>query len=150
MKKEITVNLKDGVRYPLNGNMEEGFAIKIFSPSHAQIEGVCVLDEAMGIMARESMKTITEDDRNKSKDDDSEMTGSDLIEALKVFLPAKKMQGCYTSLSWLLTNGKKAEIDGVSVNQSIVNSLSIRDIKTILGEYIVNFIISSPAKKEEE
>ena len=152
MKNEIVINLKKSVNVPRGGELESCSAITIYSPTAKQISEICVLENAVGkaqmaMMNTEVFKNAYEN-RDTAKAESAEMSADAIIAIISSATDSDVYQRCFDALKNLLTSGKKASFDGFDATKAVFDDLSIQDMKTILGEYIVNFIIPSQGQEK--
>lgn len=156
MKKELNITLQEPINVSKNGEMIESCEITIYSPASSQINEVCVLDNAVGKAQMalmdspffEKMFKQNKDSVSKPQSDEG-MDGNSIIELLSKSGEVGVYQRCFDSLKKILKSGKKADIEGQPMTEVLFEQISIPDVKKILGEYIANFIIASPASEKK-
>ncbi len=142
-KKEFKYDLSYFFEYAFNGQTKKANYLIIQAP---KMKVACYTS----ILEREFFKAIENvpkdegQGQTKNKKQDS-TSASDYTMLLSAY---GDIQKCYEALTKILVDGINesavCKIDGIEkITESLIEELSLTDIKNILGEYYENFLITS-------
>ena len=143
LKSEHEVILTSKVAYHHGGEKKQAVSVLLLAPSYKQIKETVKIKQFF-FQAIASMQ----DAKKELEQDDSpemEMDGEAVVSMM--FMSDVDMNKVFDEAKKLLTSGV-AKIDGVeTLNDSMIESLSVDDFEKIVGEYLINFIIASALMK---
>ena len=133
--------IKDKFQVARKGEMEDAEVIKIPAPTSKIFKHVSVLDQEIGKALKENVNNeLVADDSPKDKEE-IETSGSDLIFAMTA--SGFNLEKAFGAFSWILKLGGASLNETIRIEQPIIDKISYRDMKSMIGEYVENFLFTS-------
>jgi len=141
MSEEFNIELIKGIEYSSNGDTVEAVFIQINEPTARHMNFCAELKQAFYV-ATSDIKAQENSEPDKVEKIDNKVLASEL---LKMMYSSTKieMNKIFYSARELLTSGVCLVDGDVKLTKPLYDSLSQDDVETLLGAYLVNFILRS-------
>jgi hypothetical protein len=141
MNKEFKYNLIDGFEYASNGIVKKSYCLTIKAP---KMKVACYT----AILEREFFKAMENVPKNEQQDKNSKSDALKASDYTMLLSAYGDIQKCYDALTKILIDGRfenaVCKIDDLEkMTESLIEELSLTDIKNVLGEYYRNFLLTS-------
>lgn len=144
IKVEFAFTLNHPIEFSYGGEVQEGNSLTIKCPSNAVLNQLTFIEQQF-LKAQIQAQKLTPQEEVKPSDtslDDLQNGGNAMIAIL--MMGGADVSGCYSSLRQILTSPKMCYVNGhTELTDALWKRISPYDIRKLLGEYIINFIMPS-------
>ena len=132
----IEYKLKDNFKYPRGGEFPFAEMLAIKAPNNKVLREVNLIEKQV-MKSLQSFSDQQESSQSESKDSEN-ITGDQVVMGL--LASEADTYKCYEALRSILVTPGMCKIDGeINLTNNMYQDISYKDIKCILGEYIVSF-----------
>lgn len=148
LKKEVVVTLDQPIMYDYKGEREEATFVTLFPPTSKNLQECAVIKQMFYQAANDFSDGSSNDsdsDSDSADSDSGDLSGDDLMQ---MFYASKiDINKLFLNCKELFKSGV-AKLDGQQkLTAPLLDQIEIDDFEKIVGDYLVNFTLSSILKK---